>query len=208
MANFYSVTKELEINSNLNSTTYIDAGIHENLLLVDVVYDTSDKGNEFLAFYFENASGDKLSHTEWPVNPIKPFDTMTSEEREAFLEKIDNQKRRIGQIVTTFVSRDKYEFQVNSFKEYAENIINILKGSLRTVPVRVKVVYNKKNFTTLPNYWKYIFIEPMTIAKENSKIRILSIDNMVKAKPNVKSEPIFDSVTDKVEDKQMDEIPF
>lgn len=206
MANFYSVTKDLEINSSINSTTYIDAGIHENIQLVDVVYGTTDNNNEFLAFYFENEHGDKLSHTEWPAVPIKPFDAMNSEERVAFLEKIDNQKRRIGQIVTTFISREQYDFEVNSFKEYAENIIRLLKSSLRTKPVRVKVIYNKKNFTSLPNYWKYVFIEPMTVAKEDSKIRILSIDKMVKDRPNIKSEPILDLI--EKEDTKVDDIPF
>ncbi len=209
MANFYSVSKDLEISSS-STSTYVNPGIHENVLLVDVQYSTTEKGNEFLAFYFEDANGDKLSHTEWPVTPVKPFETMSSEEKEKFLTKLDNQKRRIGQIVTTFIPREQYNFEVNSFKEYAENIVKLLQNSLKTVPVRVKVVLNNKDFTTLPNYWKYIFIEPMTIPSDKSKIRIFSsIDKLVKDRPNIVSNSVIDVVD--IEDKATDnhnEIPF
>lgn len=208
MNNIYSVTKDLNIKDNSNYNTYLEAGIHEDVVLTDVKYGVTEKGFEYLTFTFENKQGDKGTHTEYQVFSDKQYEAMLPEDRERFLEKIDNQKRRIGQIVTTFVTREQYEFQANDFKTYAENIINILKDSLNTVPVRIKFVYNNRGFTTLPSYWKYIFIEPMTITKEQSKIRILSIDKMKRDVPNIKSQPNTEIEDLVVTNKSTDDIPF
>ena len=48
----------------------------------------------------------------------------------------------------------------------------------KTKKIRIKVVYNKSGYTTLPNYAQYTFVESMDIPTDKSKIRILSIDTM------------------------------
>jgi len=48
----YKVSKDLQVGGSGNS--YISPGIHENISLTNVEYRVSEKGNEFLAFYFEN----------------------------------------------------------------------------------------------------------------------------------------------------------
>jgi hypothetical protein len=183
----YSVDKNLEVKTN--SRSFITTGIHENIRLVNVAYGTTPRGVEFLSFYFEDERGDTLSQTEFPVSLRKPLDSMSEQEKEMYLGSIDTQKRRVGQIVTTFVSKEKYSFVANTFKEFAENIIRILNDRDKSILARVKVVYNKKNYTTLPSYWKFPFIEPMTVSKEDSKIRILNIDNMVKKEADLESIP-------------------
>jgi hypothetical protein len=187
MTNLYSVTSNLEVTGN--ATSYISPGIHENIKMVNVEYDTTDKGNEYVAFYFEDERGDKLSHTEWPVKPTKPLDAMSDEEKKTFLALIDNQKRRVGQIVTCFVPKESYTFNADSFKQFAENIIKILGTSFKTKTVRVKIVYNNKNYTTLPNYWRYTFIEPMSVSTAESRIRLLNIDKIERTEPDIVSSP-------------------
>lgn len=185
MQSLYTVQKNLEVKQN--RTSYIEAGIRENLSLVEVTYGVSPNGNEFIAFTFEDVNGDKFTPTEYAVRLSKAFEQMSEQEQANFLKSVDSQKRRIGQIVTTFVSPEQYAFVANNFKEFAENIIRILNNRDKSLKCRVKIVYNDRNFTALPRYWAYTFIEPMTVAKENSKIRILNIDKIVKDAPDVVS---------------------
>lgn len=206
MANNYSVSTDLEVRSNFSS--YIEAGIKENLKLVDVAYGVSPKGREFLSFYVEDEHGDKMSHTEWQVGLSKPFDAMSDQEKQAYLSSVDTQKRRVGQIVTTFIPREKYSFVANTFKEFAENIIRILDQRDKDQLFRAKIVYGNKNWTTFPNYWKYTFIESMSVPKEESKIRILNIDNMVKKAPDVESNPIEDAGIPDTKETSNTDLPF
>jgi hypothetical protein len=43
---------------------YLDAGIHDNIKLEAVRYDTSENGNKYIAFDFVDEQGAKLTHTE------------------------------------------------------------------------------------------------------------------------------------------------
>ena len=57
----------------------------------------------------------------------------------------------------------------------------MLNAANKNILLRVKIVYNKKGYTTLPNYCKFTFIEPMNLPEgEKSKIAELSIDQFTK----------------------------
>jgi len=196
-----------------DAASYMNAGIHENVVLTKVEYNISKNGNEFLAFYFNDEYGDSLSHTEYAPKPRVPFEELDSKDKEAFYNRVNNQRKRIGQIVTSFISKDLYDFTSNSFKEFAETIVKLLQSSINNTKVRIKVVYNNKNFTTLPSYWKHRFIENMNIPKEESRIKLLDIDTLTKTKPNIISK--VNEVLDTEDDldplsvpEMKDEIPF
>lgn len=202
--NNYSVDSTLEVKPSGN--TFIEPGIRENLELIKVSYGLTPNNSEFLSFYFTNENGDKFSHTEWPVRLIKPFDSMSDQEKQSYLNAIDSQKRKVGQIVTAFIPREKYSFVANTFKEFAENIIRILDERSKDAKVRAKIVYNNKNFTTFPNSWKYTFIEPMSVNKEDSKIRLLNIDKVTRTVPDLESIPEQEVETAKPVEKE--DLPF
>lgn len=65
--------------------------------------------------------------------------------------------------------------------------------------LRVKVVYNDKGYTTLPNYAKYTFIEPMELAEgKASSIAMLNIDQFTKpvvADKEVKNDNPFNATS-------------
>ena len=175
----YSVTKETPNASNVPS--YIAAGINEDIQLVDVVYKTTAKGNEFLAFNFENKAKNKLSLTEWPKNLNKPIEQMNSTEKEVIFAIAEAQHMRIKQIVETFTGLDTFEVEASSFKELAEKTIAFLGDKFKGKLVRIKAVYDNKGFVTLPNkigQAKYTFIESMSVPKDLSKIHILPGDTM------------------------------
>ena len=78
--------------------------------------------------------------------------------------------------------------------------------------LRVKIVYNNKGYTTLPNYCKFTFIEPMNLPEgQVSKITELNIDVFVRPitadKETTDVNPL-DKVDKGVADTQNDDLPF
>lgn len=157
---------------NTSGFNFIDVGIHDNVELTNVRYDVSPNGNQFLAFDFQDEKGKTLSHTEW-----FPGDGADS--------KIKNQMKRVRHIVVKYIPEEKYIFEANNFKDFAEKTIALLGESYKGVKVRLKVTYNNNNWADLPNYLP--FIEKMDVPKEKSKLEILSIDKMQK---DVQPDPV------------------
>jgi hypothetical protein len=161
---------------------FVDVGINENLELVGISYETSKNGNEFLSFSFKDEDGKTLTHTEWKPTDLDPM---------VLQNKILNQMKRVRHIATKFVSNTEFTFTSNSFEDFSKKVISILENKFTGVKIRCKVVYNNSNFTTLPNYIP--FMELMSIPKENTKLRISSIDKMVKT-PKVTNIPSNENV--------------
>jgi hypothetical protein len=178
----YNVTADLQKKDISNR--YMGVGIHENSELTSIEYKKTDKGSEFIAFYFENELKEKLSHTEWRVQPTKNIETMSEKDAKIYLSLVTSQIRRINAIATTYVSEDTFrKVKGNTFEEFCLNVIACIGETYKGVKVRIKVVYDKRNFTALPSYTNYEWIEPMTVSRENSKIKVLAKDKMVKSTP-------------------------
>lgn len=199
----YNVNKN--INSEGSKLNYLDVGIHENVELTNVEYKQSDEGNEFMVFTFEK-EGKNVSLTEW-----RPKD----DDPKKLADKTTNQIKRVKHIVTKFVPEEQYEFNANSFKDFCEKTISILGDKYKGKKVRIKVVYNYNNYTTLPNYVP--FIEQMEVKKEESKIEVLSIDKMVKDKADnepkttanpFESAPATDDSVKEGSGEETDDLPF
>ena len=174
------------ININLNSLTFgqnpnevikfLDGGIHEDLHMDSLDFKTSDNDNKFLAWYFKDANGKQVSHTEW--EPTRR-DTDTEE---SFSKKISNMVSRIGQIMVQggYISREQFPSSYTDFQLFATTIVNLLPVDYKNRKVRIKVVYststNGKSYTGLPKYAKYQFIESMSVSKDDSLIQVLGID--------------------------------
>ena len=176
MQDLYTVNESTKTAAN--ATTWIQPGIHEDLKLVEVKYDVSKNGKEFLAFYAENLQGDKVSCTEWPFNPKTPWEEMDATEKETAISIIENQKSKVKQIIETF--KPNFSITAESFIDFAEKTIAFLGDSYKNSAIRLKVVYDKRGWTTFGQSSKVQFIEPMTVIKEKSKIRILQSDKMVR----------------------------
>lgn len=168
----YNITRDLPFESM--TSDFMDTGIHENVEMVKVEYGKAT--NEFIAFYFKGENGEKLVYTQWKPGGDDP---------QKVEDKKINQMSRIKQICMCFIPEEKFIFQSNTFEEFAKKIIEVLGTSYIGVKVRVKVVY-AGNYTSLPNYWKFRFIERMDNngylgnAVVTSKIKILSIDKMTR----------------------------
>ena len=137
----YNITKDFESEST--GTNFMDVGIHENVELTRIVYDVTEKGNKFVAFYFKNEAGEELSHTEW-----EPKD----EDHEKRQNKTLNQAKRIHHIVTKFIPKEEFEINAETFEQFAKGVIAKLGNKYVGKKVRIKVIYSWNNYTSLPKY--------------------------------------------------------
>lgn len=172
MNNMYKVDASVKLD--IAKSNYIEAGIHENIELKEVRYGVSDKGNEFIAFKFEDENGAVLTQTEWKAS---------GKTEEQTLSKTINQIKRLKQIALVFMTENEYVINADSFKGFAEATIKLLGNKFVGKKVRIKAVYSDTGYVTLPNYSKFTFIEPMTTPKEKSLIKILSMDKTTRPEP-------------------------
>ena len=158
-----------------NKSKYLEAGIHDNVSLVSARVDKSINGNTFLEIKFSK-DGKELTHTEWETNQ-KPNET-----EEQCQVRCSKQVKRIKQILECYYPKNALIFTGTSFKEFVDWVAGLLNSAVsRNVLVKVKVVYNSKGYTTLPNYCKFTFIEPMELPEgESSKITQLNIDQFTR----------------------------
>ena len=167
----YNTNKALQ--TERKDVAFLSAGIHENVALLNVRSEKSQNGNNFIEFKFTK-DGSTLSHTEYEP---KKFGTMTDAE---LTEKADKQAARILQIMGAFFTKEQLSnFEANTFTEFGEWVTRLMAVADKSKLVRLKAVYNN-SFVGLPKYNKYTFIEPMTIERDKSMIRELTIDTFIK----------------------------
>ncbi|QOR57112.1 hypothetical protein [uncultured phage cr4_1] len=199
----YSTELANQIQESKNK--YLEAGIHDNVKFVSARVDKSINGNIFIEFKFEKDE-QTMTHTEWESTK-KPM-----ESEEDFQNRANRQVKRILQILSCFYPKEALVFAGSSFNEFANWVVNLLNAANKDILLRVKIVYNNKGYTTLPNYCKFTFIEPMNLPEgQVSKITELNIDVFVRPitadKETTDVNPL-DKVDKGVADTQNDDLPF
>lgn len=165
--------------ASTSKSKFMDAGIHENVKLVSYRFDKSPVGgNKFLEFTFEK-DGQVMIHTEWEPKIGLNLDGSRTQEQleEALQSKQDTLGLRMFQILSCYYPNEEdRNFVGETFSDFAKWIVEMLDKADTEQLLRIKVVFNRKGWLSLPNYGKIKFIEPMSIPTEESKIRI--IDNI------------------------------
>lgn len=142
------------------SGNYFSVGIQQNVELKDITLEEASNGNPYIKFHFEGEKGEKIAHTEWPID--------TSDEN--FEKKIKNFLKRIKHIGTKFVPGEKLNINSPDFEGFANQLIAMLKPNLTKTKVRLKLVYNYNDYVAVPKYLP--FIEKMEIPAEKSRLKI------------------------------------
>jgi len=211
--NIYKITKDT-LNSQ-EGINYLLPGIHEDCELVEIVYDKTNKGNEFIAFYVENDKGQRVSLTEWPTKLPRPVEAMSNDEKQLYFGErgiIPMQLSRFKQIIEVFkpIEEDTQIGNGSTFKDLAEGIIAYLKDSYKGVKIRVKVVFDNKGYTTLAAKYNRRFIEPMTVAKEDTKLIFFGDDKIERPKRDIEQNDGLpsDLSGNKSTDNGKDDLPF
>lgn len=196
MSSLYVINKDTKVASEI--PTYLPAGVHENIKLVDAKTGETNNGNSFLGLYFEDKVGNKASFSDFPKNPEKPISAMSDEEKKNYKNTIDNQMSLLAQFVVALTGDKKVEITGNSFEEISKSLIELLLKHKDSY-VRIKVTYDNKGWATISNktYWATV-IESMNVPKEETKITILPGDKLERPQKDeevVENNPLLDEDT-------------
>lgn len=202
------LANQVTLNNNSSNTKYLEAGIHDNVKFTSVKTAVSPTGKNFIEFRFEK-DGKELVHTEWEP---KERAEDTEEQNQ---NKATNQVTRINRILRCFYPKEVLNFTGSSYKEFTNWVVAMLNAANKDTLLRVKVVYNKDGYTTLPSYVKFAAIEPMNIpmgfyeeGKNESMIReITGIDLFVKPVVSDKETVVVNPLEVKSE-APSDDLPF
>ena len=183
-------------------SSYMPAGINENVFLKSVEAKKSPTGKDFLEITFENNEGQTAQMSEWKNE--KSMWIKTDED----LQRRDNmQFGRIMQIINCYFPKIEGEF--NTFKEMIDWVQSTLTPMVATKKaLRLKVVYDKNNYTQVSK--NGIFVEPMD--KEKTEIKKFTRDNFerqVVADVETSTDPL--ATTSTVDSTQVsggDDLPF
>lgn len=195
-------TKTATTNNNEFNDSYMPVGINDNITLKEVNVNKSPQGKDYLEFVFQDEEGKTASFTEWKNE--KNTWIKTDED----LQNRDNKQfGRILQIVKCF--KNDPEFEGSSFVE----MINWVKTTLTTIgewdktPLRLKVIYDKKGYTTVSK--NGIYVEPMST--EESQIKLWKNDLLerpIVADNESSTDPLTQQSTPVTEKNGADDLPF
>ncbi len=183
-------------------SSYMPAGINENVFLKSVEAKKSPTGKDFLEITFENNEGQTAQMSEWKNE--KSMWIKTDED----LQRRDNmQFGRIMQIINCYFPKIEGEF--NTFKEMIDWVQSTLTPMVATKKaLRLKVVYDKNNYTQVSK--NGIFIEPMDKAEiEIKKFARDNFERQVVADVETSTDPLATTSTvDSTQALGSDDLPF
>ena len=195
-------TKTATTNNTEFNSSYMPTGINENITLKEVNVNKTPNGRDFLEIIFENADGQTATMTEWKNE--KNMWIKTDED----LQRRDNQQfGRILQVIDATCGNHT-DFEGSSFVE----MINWVKQQLIAdhTPLRLKVTYDKNGYTQVSK--NGIFVESMSVAKEESQIKLWKNDLLerpVKADVEKPNDPLAgDSAPVTADSTGADDLPF
>lgn len=183
-------------------SSYMPAGINENVFLKSVEAKKSPTGKDFLEITFENNEGQTAQMSEWKNE--KSMWVKTDED----LQRRDNmQFGRIMQIINCYFPKIEGEF--NTFKEMIDWVQSTLTPMVATKKaLRLKVIYDKNNYTQVSK--NGIFVEPMDKAETEIKKFVRdNFERQVVADVETSTDPL--ATTSTVDSTQVsggDDLPF
>ena len=190
-------------------SNYMPVGINENITLKEVNVNKTPNGRDFLEIIFENEQGQTATMTEW-----KNEKNMWIKTDEDLQKRDDQQFGRILQVIDA-IKGEHADFEGSSFAE----MINWVKQQLESatnpnnirVALRLKVTYDKNGYTQVSK--NGIFVESMSVAKEESQIKLWKNDLLerpVKADEEKPNDPLGTTTAPVTADSNTgaDDLPF
>ena len=152
---------------------YMNAGINEGVSIDKVEVKVSPNGNKMFDITFINEQGQTAVHTEWEPK-MAPWrkDKSDLERNQA------RQFKKMLQILMCYYTDEQINFEGEDFMSFANYIATMLNAADKTKKLRLKLVYNKDGYTTIPTTVDDTFIEPMDVTE--SKIQITAKDIVVR----------------------------
>lgn len=152
---------------------YMNAGINEGVSIDKVEVKVSPNGNKMFDITFINEQGQTAVHTEWEPKMAPWMKDKSDLERNQA-----RQFKKMLQILMCYYTDEQINFEGEDFMSFANYIATMLNAADKTKKLRLKLVYNKDGYTTIPTAVDDTFIEPMSITE--SKIQITAKDIVVR----------------------------
>lgn len=196
----YSTKNAIESS---NGSSYMSAGIHDNVTLTEVKVDKSPNGNDFLEITFTDENGRTVTETEWQNK--KGMWIKTDED----LQTRDNQQfGRILQVINAIIPAEKQvDAELNTFIEMITWVRDQLIPYIpENKKLRIKTVYDNRGYITTSH--NGVFVESMSVT--TSKIEKLPRDRFerpVIADAERTSDPLSTPATPD-DTKKTDDLPF
>jgi hypothetical protein len=190
----YGIDKTIQSESGFKS---IEVGIQENCELTKVSYGPSsekkDGSAKGLSFHFKQEGGATFRFLEFPIdndretqNGEKYYEKLVKENKVPEMAKplfvkqyvkraYDAQASRIKHIMSKFISEEKCLVAGATFEAFSNAVIAALDNSYQGKKLRLKLVYNYKDYATFPKYANFIELQtdaPTTLKLVPSKDRI------------------------------------
>lgn len=152
---------------------YMNAGINEGVSIDKVEVKVSPNGNKMFDITFINEQGQTAVHTEWEPKMAPWMKDKSDLERNQA-----RQFKKMLQILMCYYTDEQINFEGEDFMSFANYIATMLNAADKTKKLRLKLVYNKDGYTTIPTAVDDTFIEPMDVTE--SKIQITAKDVIVR----------------------------
>ena len=141
----------------------------------NIEYRKTDKA-EFITIEVRDEAGATARKSYFPPKIGTGF-VQTKEQ----LEKEQNKFNRVMSNLTNVLISPSYETgTVDSFEEFCNKVINDIGKSYYDKELRIKLVLDKKNFPTLPNY-PIMFEDPTLVSDSSTRMKLTQWD---KVKPS------------------------
>ena len=152
---------------------YMNAGVNESVSIDKVEVKVSPNGNKMFDITFINEQGQTAVHTEWEPKMAPWMKDKSDLERNQA-----RQFKKMLQILMCYYTDEQINFEGEDFMSFANYIATMLNAADKTKKLRLKLVYNKDGYTTIPTAVDDTFIEPMDVTE--SKIQITAKDIVVR----------------------------
>ena len=169
------------------NSSFMPAGINENVTLKEVNVNTSPTGKNFLEIIFEDKDGKTATYDEWKNEKNMWIKT------DAELQQRDNQQfGRILQIVRCFYNAIP-QAEFNTFIDMINWVKSLLDSKIaEKKQLRLKTTYDKKGFVRVSK--NGIYVEPMDVTE--TQIVITGRDILVRPEiPVDKEQPTQDPLS-------------
>jgi hypothetical protein len=181
--------------TQLNERATFAPGVNANVELANVTYESPRKdgeGDKCLIFEFRGPNGEKHRHLEWPVG-----DRATDPAKSA-----ESLSKRVKHIVTKFIKEEEAILTGNTFEEFCNGVINLLKGQTVGKKVAIKLLYDKKDNLSFTRYIGFIAKNPHDLSISTAESPFLKKQNAAPTTTDVLEEGVAEVTTG------TDDLPF
>lgn len=201
----YSIDENVQSESGIK---VIGVGIQENNFLDKVTFGPSSEkdssSTKALAFSFRQEGGAIFRHLEFPIDNDReklnaetyykklvkegktPDDPMPVYVANYVKRAYKDQASRIKHIMSKFIPEAECLITgVSTFDQFSAAVISVLGDKFKNTKVRLKLIYNSKDYATFPKYPNFIEIQGDT----PTALKLSPRDRVTKQVPDSSSNP-------------------